>query len=481
MESLYRKYRPKRFSELVGQDHVKRVLIRAIEEEKVSHAYIFAGPRGTGKTTTARILAKALNCENRQGAEPCGKCYACKAIDEGTFMDIIELDAASNRGIDEIRKLREAASFRPIEGKVKVYIIDEVHMLTKEAFNALLKTLEEPPEHVVFVLATTNLEKVPPTIISRCQVLEFRNLSEDLIYKRLKEIAEKEGINASDDALKFIAKRSMGGMRDALTMLEQTWKFAGSEISLKDVEEALGLVGIETVKRYIDALVSSDVNEIVNVIEEVYRSGKDLSVLVQETIDYLLEEISSGRYEYIGLSKEFLTILKDLRFFENKKLYLKTASISMCKNLNPSLKSSEKDTKKTVKSEVKQEKIEKEERFDIAKVEMQKVNVEARGIPKEVDKVIEYLKEEGDLSIYVALSMADEIHIEGNKIKVIFSNEKKVHYEVLKQKIFEAEDAFKKVHGKDYMIEVESKEETQRTKKIKKKLMTLFDGEGEES
>ena len=481
MESLYRKYRPKRFDELVGQDHVKRVLMRAIEEGKVSHAYIFAGPRGTGKTTTARILAKALNCENRQGAEPCGMCYACKAIDEGTFMDIVELDAASNRGIDEIRKLREAASFRPIEGKVKVYIIDEVHMLTKEAFNALLKTLEEPPEHVVFVLATTNLEKVPATIISRCQVLEFRNLSEELIYKRLKEIAEKEEIKISDDALRFIAKRSMGGMRDALTMLEQTWKFAGNEIILKDVEEALGLVGVETVKRYINAIVSSDVNEIVNVIEDVYRSGKDLSVLVQETIDYLLERISSGKYEYVSLSKDLLSILKDLKFFENKKLYLKTASIAICRNLNFSLKTVEKDEEKANKSKIDHKEVEKEEQISIDKEKSKKEKVGEEITSDEIKKVIEYLKEEGDLSIYVALSMADEVYMEGNKVKVVFSNEKKVHYEILKQKIFEAEEAFKKVHGKDFTIEVESKEETQRTKKIKKKLITLFGGEGEES
>ena len=481
MESLYRKYRPKRFEELVGQHHVKKVLMKAIEEERVSHAYIFAGPRGTGKTTTARILAKALNCENRQGAEPCGKCYACRAIDEGTFMDIIELDAASNRGIDEIRKLREAASFRPIEGKAKVYIIDEVHMLTKEAFNALLKTLEEPPEHVVFVLATTNLEKVPATIISRCQVLEFRNLSEELIYKRLKEIAGKEGINASDDALKFIAKRSMGGMRDALTMLEQTWKFSGNEIRLEDVEEALGLVGIETVKKYVNAILSSDVDKIVNIIEEVYRSGKDLSVLVQETIDFLLEEISSGRYEYVNLSKELLSILKDLRFFENKRLYLKTASIAICKNLSFSSKSLEK-VEKTTENTTTQEGMEEVKQLNIEKSDKTEIsNKEERVIPDEVNRVLEYLKEEGDLSIYVALSMADEIYTEGNRVKVIFSNEKRIHYEMLKQKIFEAEEAFKKVHGKDFVIEIESKEETQRTKKIKKKLMTLFGGEEEGS
>ena len=176
MEVLYRKYRPKSFSEIVGQDHVKKILTNALKMGRIAHAYIFAGPRGTGKTTTARILAKSLNCENRKDAEPCNQCQSCISIDEGTFMDVVELDAASNRGIDEIRRIREGAGYRPIEGKYKVYIIDEVHMLTKEAFNALLKTLEEPPEHVVFVLATTNLEKVPPTIVSRCQVLEFKNL-----------------------------------------------------------------------------------------------------------------------------------------------------------------------------------------------------------------------------------------------------------------------------------------------------------------
>ena len=334
MEVLYRKYRPKSFSEIVGQDHVKKVLTNALKMGRVAHAYIFAGPRGTGKTTTARILAKSLNCESRKDAEPCNRCQSCLAIDEGAFMDVVELDAASNRGIDEIRRIREAAGYRPIEGKYKVYIIDEVHMLTKEAFNALLKTLEEPPEHVVFVLATTNLEKVPPTIVSRCQVLEFKNLPENLIFERLKEVSSKERMEIEEDALRFLARRAEGGMRDALTLLEQVWKFsAGGKIALEDVEKALGLIPLDLVRKYVLSIIEGKLEEVLKVVDEVYYSGKDLELLLQEAVKDILDDIERTRRTYdighqilIQLARQLMNLMREIRFFEEKRLICRVGS-----------------------------------------------------------------------------------------------------------------------------------------------------------
>jgi len=490
METLYRKYRPKKFSELVGQDHVKRVLMRALEENRVSHAYIFAGPRGTGKTTTARILAKALNCDNRKDAEPCGKCYSCKAIDEGTFMDVVELDAASNRGIDEIRRIRDAASFRPIEGKYKVYIIDEVHMLTKEAFNALLKTLEEPPEHVVFILATTNLEKVPPTIVSRCQVLEFRNLPDKLVKERLKQICEKEGIKASDEALSFIARRALGGMRDALTMLEQVWKFSEKkEIDVEDVENALGLIRSEIVKSYVDAIVEGDVKKVIQVIDEVHYSGKELDVLIQETLDHVLRRINSGEVSLIPLSKELLSLLREVRMFENKKLYLQVASISLMKKVKeiepPEIVKGEEKNKKdagkipeTGKAEIEEQEKETVEKEEEENQQLQETAVTSEEHP-DVKRVKELLREQGDLSLYVALSMADEINVCEKQVKITFAKEKSYHSEIIKQHLYELESFFKKATGKNYTIDVVTAETTKRQEEIKGRIMSLFGGSEE--
>ena len=469
MEALYRKYRPKKFSEVVGQDHVKKVLMRAIEEGRVSHAYIFAGPRGTGKTTTARILAKALNCEHREGAEPCGKCYSCRAIDEGTFMDVVELDAASNRGIDEIRRIREGASFRPIEGKYKVYIIDEVHMLTREAFNALLKTLEEPPPHVVFVLATTNLEKVPPTIVSRCQVLEFRNLPEDLIVERLREVCEKEGIDVTEEALKLIAKRSMGGMRDALTILEQVWKFSGGKIDVPDVENALGLIRSDIVKRYVESVLRGDIEGIKKVVEEVYYSGKELDVLVQEALDYTVERAAKGNADYIRLSRELLTALREIKIFENKKAYILAFSLSLAQRFSSGLEVKGKTEQKEAKRVEEKEVEEKEE--DLKEKEGEE---EKRERPEEIEKLLDYLKSEGDLSVYVALEFAERIEIDEKKIVVIFPKEKELSYSILRERIIELEDAVRKVLG-DFEVEVKMEGESKRAEEIKKRMLSLFE------
>lgn len=263
--SLYRKYRPSKFSEVIGQDVSIKILTNSILKGEVFHAYIFNGTRGTGKTTVARILAKALNCLNLDGFEPCNECYNCKSIMNSSFPDVIEIDAASNRGINEIREIKDNVKLSPLKGKFKVYIIDEVHMLTIEAFNALLKTLEEPPKNVVFILATTDIHKVPITILSRCQQIEFKRVDYHLIFNHLKNICLKEGINIDDDALIYISKTSKGSVRDSISILEQV-KNISQHITLDDIFKIFSIYSFELIKNYIHNILEGNFKEIINIV-----------------------------------------------------------------------------------------------------------------------------------------------------------------------------------------------------------------------
>ncbi|SEN49221.1 DNA polymerase-3 subunit gamma/tau [Megamonas sp. Calf98-2] len=282
--ALYRKWRPQDFSDLIGQEHISETLSNAISTGKVAHAYLFSGPRGTGKTSTAKILAKALNCEHGPTPTPCNQCVCCQKINDGSFMDVFEIDAASNRGIDEIRDLRETVKFAPVDGKYKVYIIDEVHMLTTEAFNALLKTLEEPPSHVVFILATTEVHKVPITIQSRCQRYDFKRITKDDILKRLVMITDEMGLNADKDALSIIAIQADGGMRDALSLLDQCLAFTKDELTVTQVRKVLGLVGHDWVWQITDALSKKDSQTILTILDEVIAQGKEIKQLLNELV-----------------------------------------------------------------------------------------------------------------------------------------------------------------------------------------------------
>ncbi len=284
---IARKWRPGTFDEVVGQEHVTRTLKNAIKAGRVAHAYLFTGPRGVGKTTVARILAKALNCENAPTTQPCGKCSPCIEIAQGTSMDVIEIDGASNRGIDEIRNLRESVKYAPVGGKKKVYIIDEVHMLTQEAFNALLKTLEEPPPHVVFVFATTQPLKVPQTITSRCQRFDFRRIASGQIVRRLRKICDEEGYKYDEGALVLIAQRADGSMRDAESILEQVLAFSGGKATGSDLAPVLGLRGHEILSRISRAAVRGDMREIMTVVGEAMDGGIDPVDLTTSLIEHL--------------------------------------------------------------------------------------------------------------------------------------------------------------------------------------------------
>lgn len=286
-QALYQKYRPKDFSEAIGQDKIVQTLRNALKSGRVGHAYLFAGQRGTGKTTYARILAQSLNCQNlRDGSEPCFKCQFCLALRKGQAIDIIEIDAASNRGIDEIRDLKEKIRFAPTLGKYKVYIIDEVHMLTKEAFNALLKTLEEPPAHVVFIMATTEAHKLPATILSRVQRFDFGRIPVSDILKNLRHIAKEERIDIDDSALSMIAGKADGSHRDAISLLEQIKSYA-TKISAKEVGEVLGLVGSDLINQLLDLMLKADRKAALARIENHYQAGFDLGQLAVALVEVL--------------------------------------------------------------------------------------------------------------------------------------------------------------------------------------------------
>ncbi len=298
-QTLYRRWRPGIFKDVVGQQHVVTTLYHAIENQRVAHAYLFTGPRGTGKTSIAKIFAKALNCLEPQGAEACGHCSNCNRIGEGTFLDVIEIDAASNRGIDEIRDLREKVRFAPAEGKYKIYIIDEVHMLTTEAFNALLKTLEEPPQFVVFILATTEIHKIPVTILSRCQRFDFKRFTVAEIKGRLAQVLTAEGVTDwSERALELIAENAEGGMRDALGLLEQVLAHGQGHLEEATVRAILGLTSEEAVAAITAAVIGRSTGQALEVLNRVNQDGKDIyqfgRSLVNHFRDLLLAEVSGA-------------------------------------------------------------------------------------------------------------------------------------------------------------------------------------------
>ncbi|MCI5735664.1 MAG: DNA polymerase III subunit gamma/tau [Eubacterium sp.] len=316
---LYRKYRPKVFADVYGQEHVTSTLKNEIKEGRIAHAYLFTGSRGTGKTTCAKILAKAVNCENSVDGEPCNECEVCKGLDNGTIYDVVEIDAASNNGVDNIRDLREEANYTPSRGKYRVYIIDEVHMLSTGAFNALLKTLEEPPAHVIFILATTEVHKLPATILSRCQRFDFKRIQPETMSIRLKQVAKLEGMELSDDAAILIARIADGALRDGLSILDQC---AGrsKKIDCALVSEVAGLAGRESLYKLTDCINNQDSSSAMSVISELYQNSYDMERLCVEMINHLrnfliVKTVKDSRGLIICTDDEYNSILSSAENF----------------------------------------------------------------------------------------------------------------------------------------------------------------------
>lgn len=364
--ALYRKFRPQEFEDVKGQDHIVTTLKNQIKYDRIGHAYLFCGTRGTGKTTIAKIFAKAVNCEHPVDGSPCGECLTCKAIAAGTSMNVIEIDAASNNGVDNIREIREEVTYRPTEGKYKVYIIDEVHMLSTGAFNALLKTLEEPPSYVIFILATTEVYKIPITILSRCQRYDFHRISIDTIAGRLLDILKAEDVQAEEKAVRYVAKAGDGSMRDSLSLLDQCIAFyLGQELTYDKVLEVLGAVDTEVFSQMLREIIAGNILNTLSLLERLVIEGKELGQFVNEFTWYLrnllLVQSSDDMEDVLDISSENLALLKEeaqmlepevlmryirifsdlsnqVKYSSQKRILIEIALIKLCK---PEMESTE--------------------------------------------------------------------------------------------------------------------------------------------
>ena len=357
--ALYRKFRPNTFEDVKGQDHIVTTLQNQIKSDRIGHAYLFTGTRGTGKTTIAKILARTINCENPKDGCPCMECAMCKSITAGNSMNVIEMDAASNNGVDSIRQIVEEVAYPPTEGKYKVYIIDEVHMLSNGAFNALLKTLEEPPSYVVFILATTEVHKIPITILSRCQRYDFHRITIDTIAARLQELMDKEGVEVEEKAIRYIAKAADGSMRDGLSLLDQCIAFyIGQPLTYDNVLKVLGAIDTEVFSRLLRNVINGNITDCIGVLEEIINKGRDLNQFVVDFTWYLrnlmLLKTSEDMEEVLEISSDNLALLKeeaqmvdteilmryiqvlsslsnDLKFASGKRVLIEIALIKLCK------------------------------------------------------------------------------------------------------------------------------------------------------
>jgi DNA polymerase-3 subunit gamma/tau len=333
--ALYREQRPQLFREVIGQEHVCRTLQNAVRQGRVAHAYLFCGPRGTGKTSTARILAKAVNCPNSEDGEPCNICTSCRSTTAGISMDVIEMDAASHRGIDEIRDLNQKVCFVPTAGKSRLFIIDEVHMLTGEAFNALLKTLEEPPRHTIFVLATTEAHKVPLTIMSRCQRFDFRRLGRDVINDHLRRVAGEKGWQIDDDALELLSRHACGALRDALGLLEQAASFTGGAISRADLETLTGAISPEGLRSLLAAAMAGDVSSLLQQLDELSAGGCEHRQVLFQLIDLVRDRLFAAatpgpeRTGYANLLRGMAAAEADMKGNSRPDLMLELALVRL--------------------------------------------------------------------------------------------------------------------------------------------------------
>ncbi|MCI1694096.1 DNA polymerase III subunit gamma/tau [Aneurinibacillus aneurinilyticus] len=334
--ALYRIWRPQSFADIVGQEHVTRTLQNALKEQRFSHAYLFNGPRGTGKTSAAKVMAKAVNCERGPAEEPCNECAACRGITEGSVVDVMEIDAASNRRIEEIRDIRDKVKYAPTQVRYKVYIVDEVHMLTPEAFNALLKTLEEPPAHVIFILATTDPHKLPATIISRCQRFDFRRIGSAQIVERMKQAILAENIEISDQALTFIARMAEGGMRDALSLLDQALSFGGEQIELEDVMAITGSASQAMLASTARCIMEGEASEALNVVQQLVQNGKSPEQFLDDLLFYFRDLLLYKTAPQLEEIQDRMMLDEQFRelgdAFDTSRLFLIIEKLNQAKN-----------------------------------------------------------------------------------------------------------------------------------------------------
>lgn len=505
-QSIYRKWRPQFFEDIVGQEHITKTLRNAIKLNRIAHAYIFSGPRGVGKTTTARILAKALNCQNGPIEHPCNNCAQCIRISNSQSMDVIEIDGASNRGIDEIRELKNKMGFVPTEGKYKVYIIDEVHMLTNEAFNALLKTLEEPPPQVLFIFATTAPQKVPKTILSRCQCFHFRRISIDEVVKKLEEICKSEKINFQPSSLALIAESATGSLRDAESILDQVVVYGEGDVSIKDVKEILGVIPNQLFFSFIQMINLKDTRGGIRLLGDIVREGIDLSQFVQDLILYVHQlsliklikdqkcsERFSGETNQTDLNKlaksismnDLFKLIEQLNDIEQKIKYhplpwilLELLVIQLTYQSPETNEKTESfhSTRKSVEEIVQKKKSDVSKPVEIINKETGKKEIlEEEKEMFTFDQLwLDFLNRirKEKISLYAFLTANDSVCLERNKLSIGFRPDCLFHLENLekrenKQKI---ESILKDMTGKEIQLKCYLEKKSQKTSEISKRI-----------
>ncbi|MDW8802968.1 DNA polymerase III subunit gamma/tau [Clostridium sp. A1-XYC3] len=474
--ALYREWRPKTFEEVVGQDHITVTIKNQIKNNRIAHAYLLCGTRGTGKTSTAKIFSKAVNCLNLQDGEPCNECEMCKKIGSGISIDVIEMDAASKRNIEDIRDIIENVKYPPQEGKYKVYIMDEVHMLTPPAVNAFLKTLEEPPSNVIFILATTDPQKLPITILSRCQKFDFRRIKSSHIFGRLRKIVEEQGVFADDKSLNLIARMCDGAMRDALSILDQAISMGSGKVEYSDVIAMLGLVTNESLLKLTDSIIEKNIEMSMGVIDDIVFSGKDIYTFIRDMINHmrnlLIVKVSQDPEEILDMSEENINLIKeqaqkirveeimrDIRILQDaeeqskwtkqSRVYLELAVIKMCKieydtskevmlarlnKLEEALRegtvsiASKPSIPKTTKKEIKEGAQEKVARV-VESVQEQniysKLNLDI--VKKSWKDILEALKNRRQMVLFTALTMGNAVKCENGVITILYTKDYAFH------------------------------------------------------
>ena len=424
--ALYRKYRPNTFDSIIGQENVTKILKNQIKNGKISHAYLFSGTRGTGKTSAAKVFARAINCLNPKDGEPCNECAVCKGILDGSITDVIEMDAASNNSVENIRQIRQEVVYATVDVKYRVYIIDEVHMLTTSAFNALLKTLEEPPENVVFILATTEQHKIPITILSRCLKFEFNRISEDNLYKRIKYVLECENVKYEDEACKYIASLADGAARDALSILDRCISETEDVLRYKDVENIVGAIDKDIIKNVVDCILDYNYLKALEFVDQIIKKGKDLRQFTFEITSEFLnrminEKENLNRYSYI--IDELSSLDNELKSTTRKEIVLKSCIVKLCNQVNTNVQSKEVSLDNIYIQKI--EKLEKQlanlqDYIKNNNVKVEEVKTISNNVQKEqaVEKTSVKVKEKENLVEFPNTEELKKAIIEKGKIKV---------------------------------------------------------------